>query len=204
MKTSYLAVALAALALAGCDDDNPSQDEENQFVQSEALKESNAQQAADQKDLEQTIKELQQQDPTVKDAYYGVDKDGNKQLHIVKEEANGSGSYSETVWPLVGGLATGYLLAKMFSSNGGYSHYNGSYRPSNSYSYMEDDRRKHRNTVTSGYMGAIMNSSRARVMSNPNYKVNLSKSVVQSRQSGVFARSSGVSARGASHSSSGG
>lgn len=197
MKTSYLAVALAALALTGCDDDNPSQDEENQFVQSEALKESNAQQAADQKDLEQTIKELQQQDPTVKDAYYGVDKDGNKQLHIVKEEAN-SGGYSETVWPLVGGLATGYLLAKMFSSNGGYSHYNGSYRPSNSYSYMEDDRRKHRNTVTSGYTGAIMNSSRASALSKQKAKISLSKpstQAVQSRKSGAFARSSGGGGR---------
>lgn len=216
MNKKVIALAAASLViLAGCDD-SPDYAEEQAYVDEEAGQATRAQLAEDEKDLQATVKELQTKDPSVKDAYYGVGANGEKQLHIVREEANGQSS--DSVWPLVAGAGAaaigGYALAKMMNQNGGMQQYQQQHQPLQSTQCNEQDRRKCRNSGSSAYTSMLMNNNRAAVTSSPSYRSNMNNRVSQwraspssapatykaaaaSRASGVM--SGGGGARAASH-----
>lgn len=221
MNKKVIALAAASLALlAGCDD-SPDYNEEQAYVDEEAGQATRAQIAEDEKDLQATVKELQSKDPSVKDAYYGVGPNGEKQLHIVREEADGKSS--DSVWPLVGGAAMGvlggYAIAKMMNQNGGYSNYQQQNQPLQTTQCTEQDRRRCRNGGSSAYTAALMNNNRGAVRASPNYSSNMNSRVSQwrssptsapatykaaaaSRASGIM--SGGSSARASSHGGSSG
>lgn len=191
-KVALIIGALAA-TLAGCEEQPPSQAEESAYVDDQASDAVRKQMAEDQKDLDATVKELQSKDPSVKDAYYSYNEKGEKVLHIVREEANGKSS--DSVWPMVGGLAAGalggYAMAQMMNSRGGYSNYQSSNRPMYSQQFNEDERRRERNMATSGYANTMMNNSRSAVRSNPSYRTRMNSSVSNYRSAGSFKASSG-------------
>lgn len=211
MKTKLAIAVAAAVVLMGCDN-KPTEEEIQAYLNSEAGNQARQQMAEDEKDLKATLAELQAKDPSVKDVYYGVDENGQKQLHIVREEAKSDKGLSDTVWPLVGGVATGLLLAQLMNSHGGMSNYSNQYPPSRSSYYNEDERRRARNTSMSSYNAATTNAARSRVYSN--YRANpvtiprsATSPSVSSRQSGVLsgakASSPTSSARASSYSSGG-
>ena len=202
MKELIVAAA-AAVMLTGCEqqDEPPSQQEEAQYIEDQAAASTRQQLAADQADLKQTVEELRKKDPTVKDAYFTYNEKGEKELNIVREEANGGSSSS--VWPLLAGAATGYAVASMMNSRGGYSGYAASNPPRSYQSYAdEDDRRRRMNSSSAAYTSTMMNNNRSAVRSSPNFRSSMSKSVISSRSSGVFAGSTG--ARGGAHATSSG
>lgn len=199
-KHTLLAIAVTSIALAGCDQ-APSKDEELHYLDQQAGAEVRKQTQDEQTDLKQTLTELQSKDPYVKDAYYGVDEKGDKVLHVVREEANGQAS--DMIWPLIGGAATGFALAKLMNSYGGYGGYSNLSQPVGRtyYQNTEDERRKRRNVVVSGYNSYLMNNARSTIRMQPNYKTTMAKAVVSSRSSGIFSggtgsRSSGYSLGG--------
>jgi hypothetical protein len=219
-KKLIVLAALAATALVGCDDGSPSAEEEKAYVDDTAGSQTREQLAADEKDLADTLKELQSKDPTVKDVYFSYDENGNKVLHVVREEANGKNN--DSVWPMVGaaaaGMAGGYLLAKAMNSSGGYQQYQQANRPLSTQHYDEDERRKKRNYAGSAYNAALLNNNRSAVRSSPQYRQNVNtrvsqwrsspssappaaRSAIQSRASGIM--SGGSSARASSHGGSG-
>jgi hypothetical protein len=218
VNKKVIALAAASLALlAGCDD-SPDYNEEQAYVDEEASQATRAQIAEDEKDLQATVKELQSKDPSVKDAYYGVGANGEKQLHIVREEANGQSS--DSVWPMVAGAGAaalgGYALAKMMNNSGGYSNYQQQHQPLQTSQCNEQDRRKCRNSGSAAYTSMLMNNNRGAVRANPSYRTNMNNRVSQwraspssapatykaaaaSRATGIMSSSS--SARASSHSS---
>lgn len=104
-------------------------------------------------DLREELATLQASDPTVKDIYYGVDEKGERVLNVVREETNGesASSISSTVWPLLGGMAAGAVIAKMVSS-GGVSNYASHYPPARAQSfYSRDDERNYQKQSSNAY-----------------------------------------------------
>lgn len=197
MDKTKLALALvAAAALTGCEPAQPSADEERAYVDDEAAKQVRQTLASDEEDRKKTLAELQAKDPSIKDVYFSYNEKGEKQIHIVKETA--SGQNSDSIWPLVGGMATGYLLAQAMNGMGGMNNYSQRYKPSGYSSYAEDERRRRMNSVSSANTTMMMNQARTSVRSSPNYTSSMSKTVMSSRSSGVMA---GSSARAASHGS---
>lgn len=195
MKSSHAVLSIAAVAalLSGCDH-APDAEEEAQYLQEATTKEYNTQQMNDATDLKQTLAELQKKDPTVKDVFFGVDEKGNKELHVVHEDEKDPQQYHESSFPM-GGFISGYLMAQMFNNNGGYHNsYSNFASPSKSLTYREEDKKKNKSVVTSGYFSSIMTQSRGRVLSNPNYKANMTNAVTQSRSTGIFSRAGGARA----------
>lgn len=194
-KLSLLAIAATA-ALAGCEPAQPSADEERAYVEDEAQKQVRQTLASDEDDRKKTLAELQSKDPSVKDVYFTYNEKGEKQVHIVKETADGQNS--DTVWPLLGGMAAGYMLASAMNSMGGMNSYSQRYQPIGRSTYAEDERRRRMNTASSANTTMMMNSARSSVRSSPNFQSKMSSTVMSSRTSGVL---SGGSARAASHGS---
>jgi hypothetical protein len=195
-KTKIALALVAAAALTGCEPAQPSADEERAYVDDEAAKQVRQTLASDEEDRKKTLAELQAKDPSIKDVYYSYNEKGEKQIHIVKETANGQNS--DSIWPLVGGMATGFLLAQAINGMGGMNNYSQRYKPSGYSSYAEDERRRRMNSVSSANTTMMMNQARTSVRSSPNYTSSMSKTVMSSRSSGVMA---GSSARAASHGS---
>lgn len=194
-KLSLLAIA-AATALVGCEPAQPSADEERAFVEDEAQKQVRQTLASDEEDRKKTLAELQSKDPAVKDVYFTYNEKGEKQVHIVKETADGQNS--DTIWPLLGGMAAGYMLASAMNSMGGMNNYSKQYQPVGRSTYAEDERRRRMNTATSANSTMMMNQARSSVRSSPNFQSKMSSTVMSSRSTGVM---SGSSARASSHGS---
>lgn len=197
-KKVALIISALAITLSGCEQEPPSQAEEQAFVDDQAGSAVRQQLAEDQKDLDATVKELQTKDPSVKDAYYSYSEKGEKVLHIVREEANGKNS--DSVWPLVGGMAmgalTGYAMAQMMNSRGGYNNYQSSNRPMSQAHYDEEERRKRRNTASAGYTNMMMNNSRSAVRASPSYRSNLNSGVSNYRSGSSWSSSSSARSSG--------
>lgn len=195
-KTKIALALVAAAALTGCEPAEPSADEEKAYVDDEAAKQVRQTLASDEEDRKKTLAELQSKDPAIKDVYYTYNEKGEKEIHIVKETANGQNS--DSIWPLVGGMATGYLLAQAINGMGGMNNYSQRYKPSGYSSYAEDERRRRMNSASSANTTMMMNNARSSIRSSPSFRSNMSSSVISSRSTGVMA---GSSARAASHGS---
>jgi len=97
----------------------------------------------EEEELAAELKKAQEVDPTIKDIQYTTTASGERALQVVQQ--NGSQATS-MVWPLLGGMAAGALMANMMNSGGGYGGYSRGHSPysSNSYAYdrgrMDADR----------------------------------------------------------------
>jgi len=184
MKKSMVVLASAMVLLTGCDD-QPDYEEEQAYINEQAGQATRQQLAEDEKDQQAALRELQSKDPSVKDVYYTVGSNGQKEMHVVREEA--SGQNSDSVWPMVAGVGAaalgGYALAKMMNGNGGYQQYQQNNRPLMTQQYDEEERRKRRNTGSAAYTSMLMNNNRSAVTSSPNYRSNMTSRVSQWRSS---------------------
>lgn len=153
MKRSILFAAMSSALLTGCDNSHDPQLPKSAAADfSTELRQTNAEVvpgagAQDQTELKESLAQLQATDPTVKDMYYGVGENGERVVHVVREEQNSEGvsSVSSSVWPLLGGMAVGALVANMVSS-GGVSKFASSNPPYRANSYFSrDDERGSRN-----------------------------------------------------------
>jgi hypothetical protein len=196
MKNSHIAVAIALSSLlVGCDEGPPSPEEEKAYVEEQAAAQVRQTLASDQQDLKDTIAELQKKDPSVKDAYYSINEKGEKELHVVRETADGQ--RSDSAWPLLGGMATGYLLARAMSAGGGVSNYSQSYPPASSNRCDKNDQRRCQNSGGSAYTTMLMNNARNSVRSSPSFKTDMTSKVLTTRSTGIMAnRGGGSGARG--------
>jgi hypothetical protein len=188
--THALALPLVAttLFLTGCEDESTKQANIDSATRS-ALN-------SDDAELKDALRQAQAKDPSVKDVYYSVDENGQKQLNIVREVKDpktGETSMMNDMLPLMAGMAAGALLMSALSPGGGF---NRGYQPTRSYSSYSEYRRK-KNSATSGYAGYVRQSTSRGYAKNPSAY----KSTNVSRSSGAFsssssARSSGYSAGG--------
>lgn len=191
-----LALAVSTVILTGCEPEQPSPEEASAYVEDEAQKQVRQTMQSDEDDRKRTLASLQAKDPAVKDVYYTYNEKGEKEIHIVKETANGQNS--DSVWPLVGGMATGYLLAQAMNGMGGMNNYSKRYTPSGSSSYDEEERRRRRNAASSSNVTMMMANARTSVRASPSFRSSMTSSVISSRSTGVM---SGSSARASSHGS---
>jgi hypothetical protein len=185
-----LGLAMAAmlpLMLVGCEQEpDPAETAADEAdIDSQARAKLNAEEA----ELKEELKKAQEKDPTIKDMYYSVDDNGNKQLNIVRETKNpatGEATAHSDVMPLVTGMALGMLMSNMMNPMGGY---NPGYRPSYTSTYSASDERRRKNMATSSYVSSVRTST--------------ARSYVSSRPSSAYARSSGVFSSSSSARSSG-
>lgn len=179
-------LAASAALLSGCEQEVSGKEMET-YVEEKARTDSTAQISKEDAELKSQLAKLQAQDPTVKDAYYGVDENGNKQLHVITQQ-EGEEKSESSVWPLVAGMAGGYLLGSMLSS-GGVQQYAQTRPPvSRNYYYSREDERKKRNTYSSAYMGSVIANNRSAIYkSTPPNSPALKQAVLNTRSSGIFA-----------------
>src|SRR5438128_7821735 len=193
-----LSVIAASLSLTGCDNssDEPSTDDVHDYVEQQAKSQTMESISKDEIELKKSLEELHKTDPSVKDLYYSANEKGEKQLHVVQDSPNkeSASSVSETVWPILGGVAAGALVSHMISS-GGASNYARSTPPAGQYYYSQEDQRKKKNEYTSGYVNTVMSSNRSNLYSNPRLSNNV-RSVVSSRSTGAFSSSSSARSGG--------
>ncbi|WP_061289939.1 hypothetical protein [Azotobacter vinelandii] len=191
MKRRIIFLAATAVTLTGCQqEDNPPR----QSTASTESAETRARLSGESTELKAELARLQAADPTVKDIYYGVDEEGNKVLHVVRDQGNEQSGSS--VWPLVGGMAAGALIGHMISA-GGVGNYARHNPPAqvNSF-YSREDERRRRNTVTAGYAGYVGQSQKKPSAGSPSSA--RPTTTLSTRSTGVF--SSPSSARATSHS----
>jgi len=184
------ALAAGAAMLSGCEQEVSGKEMET-YVDDKARTDSTAQISKEDSELKNELAKLQAQDPTVKDAYYGVDDKGNRELHVVTQQPGEEKSES-SVWPLVAGMAGGYLLGSMLSS-GGVNNYAQTHAPRTSGYYSREDERRRRNTYSSTYMGAVVANNRASIYrATPPGSPALKQATLNTRQSGMFAGGKGT------------
>jgi len=182
-----------ALALVGCDETSTVTPQQIDSATRTQLNQDDA-------ELKQALADAKAKDPSITDMYYSVNDKGEKELNVVREVKDpktGESMASSSVWPLLGGMAAGMLVANMFNSSGGY---NSAYRPSYSYTRSYDDERKRRGAATAGYAGYV----RSNTMRTYSSSYNSNKSSFSSsptRKSAAFSGSS--SSRSSSYSSGG-
>lgn len=150
----------------------------------------------DQEELKEQLAKLQAQDPTVKDLYYGVNEDGEKVLNVVRDDGNGGNEAS--VWPLLGGMAAGMLIANMLSA-GGVGAYSASHPPYHRHTYSYQEERRRKNAAAGGYAGFARSQAIRTYRSSPSFHSKVA--TLSTRTSGAFASSS--SARAGGYSSGG-
>ena len=179
------------LTISGCEDTDSYYKEEARSLAQENI-------SKEESELAQKLQDLKAVDPTVKDAYYGVDSEGNKELHIIREE---NGEESSSIWPLVGGMAAGYLMASMIGSGSvnNYSSenrnmYRGGYRCERRLN--SDECKRNRHMVVSSYYN-YSNTQSNNMVRSPSYKPKYSPNlksyttrIASSRTSGALSGSS--------------
>lgn len=212
LSKSLLAKSLVATSvlLSGCGSGHePDEVEVREYVDGEVKTQVQSKLAHDEVELKTQLEELKKTDPAVKDMYYSVDDKGEKSLHIVKEEEPTSSSIPSTVraapqvtnsvWPILGGVATGALVSQMINA-GGMNRYAQSHPPASRDMYSQEDNRKKKNESSAGYSGFLFNSVHSSVASSPTLRSQVS-SAYSSRSSGVFSSSSSARSGGFSSGS---
>ena len=209
---SHLALAIALAAMVGCEDQE-ARDRAALQAEMDAMAGGQVQQQlnSEEAELKKYLAQMQAQDPKIKDLYYSVDANGQKQLHVVREkeeqpvemipaevpssavaagvespatqQASPSSGVNDFVWGLAGGM-TAAMLVNSFMNSGGMSGMTRSYPPSFSSYYYEEERRKRRNMATSGYVSYVNTTTRTRVASSPTFQAK--KAAITSRSSSVF------------------
>lgn len=185
MKKTLIAAAIASvglLSLAGCEPyEDPAataQDEADIDSQTRSAL------AAEQEELKNELAKAREKDPTIKDMYYGVDAEGNKVLHIVREvpKEGGGTEMANTIMPMMAGMLLGQMMANNAMMAASYMN------STSRYSYEEERRR--RNSVYAGYAGYKRKAvSRSFVSSRPT-------SAYSTRSAGALSGSSSARAGG--------
>ena len=162
--------ALVASSLLGCEPVSPDQ-EIDTYVRQEAAKLATQQQELDKTELQQTIATLKQRDPLVKDVYYTVDEQGNRELNIVREseqQATGGSSGAETfTYALLGMGAAMWMMnsmnsASMMNNGGGYSSSYYSQKATKRFAGTKEENERRRSSGTAAYVA----STNAKISNN--------------------------------------
>jgi hypothetical protein len=84
---SHLALAIALAAMVGCEDQE-ARDRAQLQAEMDAMAGGQVQQQlnSEEAELKKYLAQMQAQDPKIKDLYYSVDANGQKQLHVVREK----------------------------------------------------------------------------------------------------------------------
>lgn len=114
-------ILMGSVFLAGCDQSTSYQGNTSQPLPFEVAKHE-APLSDEQVELQNMLKEMQAKDPSIVDAYYSVNENGEKYLTVVQEDPNattesGGSGLSTFMWAMAGGLAANALF-NAFSSGG--------------------------------------------------------------------------------------
>ncbi|WP_018693423.1 hypothetical protein [Algicola sagamiensis] len=208
-KPSTLAASVAVLlSTTGCEQREPavevSQKDLSQAIEQEANQELLQQMTKEKQELKAFLQEMQAKDPSIVDAYYSFDDNGEKVLNVIREkepegtqtegsestpvaESQGLSGAEVMLYALAGGL-TAAALAKAFSNKSPQAFRSGA---SSHYSTTMKDAQKRKNFARSGYLSKMKSKKISSIKSNP--------SKLSSVKKGVFNRKS--STRSSSYSS---
>lgn len=156
-KTISYAVLFSAVLLTGCNNEyeapkNSSLHSSN--VNSSSLNSNNqtyqpTYESAEDKELKEILAKMKAQDPSIVDAYFSVDENGEKMLNLVKKDENapvdnvagtgsnssssegsGSSALSTFMWSMAGGFAASMLYDSFTKNKGNMSAVTSQYKPS--------------------------------------------------------------------------
>jgi hypothetical protein len=156
-KTLTYALIFSTILLAGCDQ---SQDNLQNFSAKQMLPptitepiNTAVQEVAQNVDTEllSMVEKLKLEDPTIVDAYYSQDENGEKVLNVVKEDSNpteGSSGLSTFMWAMAGGLTANMLFNSMSSNKGNMNSVTNQFKPIKRYSSSYDSYNQDKMTST--------------------------------------------------------
>ena len=131
-------LVISSILMVGCDQGNDYKlPEKNSQSTTVIPAPPSAQITQEQAELKEYLAQMQAKDPSIVDAYYGVDENGEKVLHVIQKDesstaSDGSGSaLSSFMWSMAGGL-TGAMLMNAFMNRGGMSGMTNNYPPNKS------------------------------------------------------------------------
>jgi len=208
MKFTKLALATAVsfsmISIAGCNEvEDPDLQVKAPATAAEIDSATRTAIANDERELKEELAKLQAKDPAVKDMYYKMDEQGQKEVVIVREvvdKTTGQSSMMESVFPMMAGMMLGQMMASSMMMSAmamaQMGNYNSGYGRHQSYNSQQYRARK--NMATSSYAGGMRSNTQK---SMNTIKPMSRASSVSSRSSGAFsssssARSSGYSAGG--------
>jgi predicted small lipoprotein YifL len=192
LKHAALLVAVAA-SLTACDEESPVMVDPLATAadQADIDAQTRTQLNKDDAELKEELAKLQAKDPSVKDLYYSIDANGNKQLHIAREVPDQQNPtvivMQDSVTPMAQGMLLNMMMMNMMMHPMMYPMHVGVY-PMGAY-------RMQRNVAMSGY------SSYTRTTTSRSFVSSRPSSSFSTRSSGAFSSSS--SARSGSYSSGG-
>ncbi len=144
-KTMMYACLFSAVFMVGCDQSSEykapigSSLEKTVTTQSGSSQYQSTYETEDEKELKTIVEKMKSQDPTIVDAYYSVDEQGQKILNVVKQDetssdsgntsADGSSGLSTFMWAMAGGLTANMLYNAFTSNKGNMSAVSNQYRP---------------------------------------------------------------------------
>lgn len=185
MHKVYISLA-SVLLLQGCAEETPPSDAEIlKYIDQRATELNQKQLNSESAELEQIKKQLQEKDPSVTDVYYTYEGD-EKQLHVVSSKNGEDGETSDFVWPLVGGLAAGYLVGQMLSS-GSVSNYANHNPPARYNNYPSAAHWRHKAEEDKQHYAGYAHSQLSNQMrSNPQVRSAASRVIISTRSQNVL------------------
>lgn len=202
MKKSILAVTIITL-LGGCEPRDDAQYIVDTLVQEEAIKASLAQANAESAELKEFLEEARKTDPSIVDAYYVINEEGDKSISVVRSETDEDGNltgFETAVTAIAAGALAGLggaMLANAMMPNNPPTSYT---PPAPSAIYKdkdEEERKKRRGGFVSTYNSQMVANHTSSIRSNPSRMSVLSNKALTSSRPAFQGTSS---ARGGSYS----
>lgn len=143
-KTFVYAVIFSTIFATGCD--QKSETPHNTSISNHTINTAGDQayqslyETEEEKELKTIVEKMKLQDPTIVDAYYSFDKQGEKILNVVKEDestvgdtngnsSDGSSGLSTFMWSMAGGFAASMLYDSFTKNKGNMNAVSNQYRP---------------------------------------------------------------------------
>lgn len=142
-KTFIYSMLFTTIFLTGCEQPHdPMKEFSTKSVEKPSINETVTQATQNiDPELNEMVKKLQLEDPTIVDAYYSFDENGEKILNIVKEDSTskeGSSGLSTFMWAMAGGLTANMLFNSLSQNKGNMNSVSNQYKPLKRYSSSYD------------------------------------------------------------------
>lgn len=188
MKKTVLATAIGSamvLTLTGCGEE-PRYEEPTptvtveDMVHKQAIADALSQSNKEQQELKAFLEEAKKKDPSIVDAYYSLDANGNKIINIVRNNGTLPATSPSTTQPqqdeglssletvglaVAGGLAGAALANAMIPDAPSPSYYH--QRSAYHYTETKEEERRRRGTAVAGYNNHLVSRNISSIRSNP-------------------------------------
>lgn len=170
--TKLTTAILAVMSLSACSDQNTNQDNTptmDDLVREEAVRQSLSEANKDKEEIKAFLEVAQKEDPSIVDAYYSYDENGERMLNVVRDNKGGSSENQSSADNDLSGMEifalsaaggmVGAMLANQMMSNPNYHNQTYRQRTYSSRSMSRNEYRNHKKSFTSSYASKRMSKN---------------------------------------------